>query len=1139
MPDANLEERDCTHLCKSVEHGNIVCATITKRQVSDSDMCAYIQSLCGCCQDVKDNIGRTALHIAASCGRIHVIQWLIKCKQANINIRDLESGYTPLHRSIFYGKINAFIYLTRLGANASIMDFNNLTSLEHAVKDSNISSQLKMIYFGEVYVWGTNTNYVFGTQETRSTPEMLYGFHKEHSEVAIQQICVENFHSVMLSVEGRVFACGHGQGGRLGLGSENTAITPKEIKFKANGHPNFPLCKEVSIATDHSIFFMNSGSVWTTGVNTHKVLGIQPSPTHTLTPLPLPRFTYSIQGVCAAKYHSVAWGRLALYTWGLHGGQLGHEKSHEKYVVTPKFVNCFLGQGSGILDVSVSIGATAILTSRGDIFIMYEYHCKKILKNQLNIISVTVVGGKLNEKLDNCLLGETDYKINVVAVSHDGNLYLWQNSVPQFARCIFSINRSFNIRNVALNMNEILFITNEGEAFSGVIKFRKTQEIDNSVQLQKNGFRSGHLVKITKIPNVHRAVSIHTDPKGRNFAVIQVRPNNFIHHNQPLLSGSLMDENLSMLLQETENDLIHDVVFYVVNKYFRAHRYIIASSSSVLYNLINNSKNAVVEINGVHPDIFEQLLLFIYTGTCCLLKTGMWQFNTHVCTSEKNLRCPLCIDNKNPVRLLQNASEKFGVTIPREFLESVYYENHCLSVQDDFKICTEFDHTSFQELYNVIIKTKDGFEIPAHKCILSARLEYFNNLFSVRWNEDAASKVVSLSFSYKVCLQLIEFLYTDAIPNLRKQETDNICQLLIAADQLFVTRLKELCENVLASHVTLKNIVDLFTFASFYRARQLKNYCMEFICVNLSNVLELRILEMLDDDLLLDVTEFYAKFNPLMEYRILTPYSHAPSDEEVLAASNMHPISYDVDDVLNVSNRSITKTQKRRSRPRKYSSTDYNQGMEDSITVCTQNENSLPVYELPQIIHVESNEVLRVKSRLKALKKAKNIVDLELTELSLQSNRLNLKEFPELSCSPISSSCSSKVSPNKLETKHKIIKVSQKEQKRLCSEGSLIIVDNPSPPAQEWPKNPWKLPLPKSDDDDQQPASMMQSIIMEEKKLKQNFVKMKTKMLIHTQTEDRAIEDLSKFYNTTEVFDEIITVRRVPNDLIASPVWVK
>jgi len=32
------------------------------------------------------------------------------------------------------------------------------------------------------------------------------------------------FHSVFLSVDGRVFTCGHGRGGRLGHGNEKTLL---------------------------------------------------------------------------------------------------------------------------------------------------------------------------------------------------------------------------------------------------------------------------------------------------------------------------------------------------------------------------------------------------------------------------------------------------------------------------------------------------------------------------------------------------------------------------------------------------------------------------------------------------------------------------------------------------------------------------------------------------------------------------------------------------------------------------------------------------------------------------------------------------------------------------------------------------
>lgn len=107
-------DRDCTERCKSKQHANELCSVISKRGITDYEICAFLNWKCFNCGQTFDSAGRTALHFAASCGRKKVVQWLLK-KGALINAKDLESGYTPLHRSIFYGKINTAVNLIQLG----------------------------------------------------------------------------------------------------------------------------------------------------------------------------------------------------------------------------------------------------------------------------------------------------------------------------------------------------------------------------------------------------------------------------------------------------------------------------------------------------------------------------------------------------------------------------------------------------------------------------------------------------------------------------------------------------------------------------------------------------------------------------------------------------------------------------------------------------------------------------------------------------------------------------------------------------------------------------------------------------------------------------------------------------------------
>lgn len=106
---------DCTIYCKSVQHGDVITAALSKRSISDFDLCAFLNYTCMRCESVRDSAGRTALHVAASCGRIEVVKWLISSRHADIEAKDRESGYTALHRSIFYGKINVAVELIKLG----------------------------------------------------------------------------------------------------------------------------------------------------------------------------------------------------------------------------------------------------------------------------------------------------------------------------------------------------------------------------------------------------------------------------------------------------------------------------------------------------------------------------------------------------------------------------------------------------------------------------------------------------------------------------------------------------------------------------------------------------------------------------------------------------------------------------------------------------------------------------------------------------------------------------------------------------------------------------------------------------------------------------------------------------------------
>ena len=68
-----------------------------------------------------DELGRTALHFAASCGKSDILEWLVKDHGVDVGAKDLESGWTALHRSVFYGNLDCAVKLLEVRSWISLL----------------------------------------------------------------------------------------------------------------------------------------------------------------------------------------------------------------------------------------------------------------------------------------------------------------------------------------------------------------------------------------------------------------------------------------------------------------------------------------------------------------------------------------------------------------------------------------------------------------------------------------------------------------------------------------------------------------------------------------------------------------------------------------------------------------------------------------------------------------------------------------------------------------------------------------------------------------------------------------------------------------------------------------------------------
>uniref|UniRef100_A0A8C6ZX91 Inhibitor of Bruton tyrosine kinase n=1 Tax=Nothoprocta perdicaria TaxID=30464 RepID=A0A8C6ZX91_NOTPE len=220
---------DCTLKCRSLQHALDVISVVTRG--SESQIKAFLSSYCYNAATIKDAFGRNVLHLASSCGKKGVVDWLAETKGVDLVAKDKESGWTALHRSIFYGYIDCVLSLLKHGVSLYLQDKEGLSALDLVMKDRPAYVVFKKTDPTEVYTWGNNINFTLGHggQQSKHHPELVDLFPR--NGVYIKQVVLCKFHSVFLSQKGQIYTCGHGQGGRLGHGDEQTCLVSYHYYF--------------------------------------------------------------------------------------------------------------------------------------------------------------------------------------------------------------------------------------------------------------------------------------------------------------------------------------------------------------------------------------------------------------------------------------------------------------------------------------------------------------------------------------------------------------------------------------------------------------------------------------------------------------------------------------------------------------------------------------------------------------------------------------------------------------------------------------------------------------------------------------------------------------------------------------------
>lgn len=109
---------ECTSKCRSKRHALEMISAVTKGTLSQIKV--YLQRCYNSTSGLTDPFGRNLLHIAATCGKADIVEWLLEERKFNPSTRDLESNWTALHRALFYGQLAA----ARVLASVSVEEYS-------------------------------------------------------------------------------------------------------------------------------------------------------------------------------------------------------------------------------------------------------------------------------------------------------------------------------------------------------------------------------------------------------------------------------------------------------------------------------------------------------------------------------------------------------------------------------------------------------------------------------------------------------------------------------------------------------------------------------------------------------------------------------------------------------------------------------------------------------------------------------------------------------------------------------------------------------------------------------------------------------------------------------------------------------
>jgi len=168
----------------------------------------------------------------------------------------------------------------------------------------------------------------------------------------------------------------------------------------------------------------------------------------------------------------------------------------------------------------------------------------------------------------------------------------------------------------------------------------------------------------------------------------------------------------------------------------------------------------------------------------------------------------------------------------KKIIEFPNHEERCLALTDDYH------QKQLANDYEMLFLSKDSSDVnircgdkvfECHKIILASRSPVFKTMLESNMREKITGDIEIKNMDHEVLEDLLKYIYSGVAPNIDAYSKE----LLAAADQYQLEKLKELCELKLSSRFDVSNCIDLLILGDLHNAQKLKAEALEFVSKNL------------------------------------------------------------------------------------------------------------------------------------------------------------------------------------------------------------------------------------------------------------------------------------------------------------------